>query len=235
VRKASRLGPAAWLLLALGAWAGSAQAAPVYKYTDAQGVVTYTDRAHRGAQVLLLPEYAPRRLATQARLGSLPSPGRTTAGARPYAYPLPWRGGPFYLSQGPSGQFSHFGIKSRYAVDIAMPRGTPIVAARSGTVVGVENGQAEGGSEPSGNFVRVLHDDGTMGVYLHLSQASVRVWEGQSVKVGTLLAQSGNTGHSTGPHLHFVVQRQIGSNLESIPFEFRQPVGALPNFALGSP
>jgi murein DD-endopeptidase MepM/ murein hydrolase activator NlpD len=111
--------------------------------------------------------------------------------------------------------------------------GTPIIAARAGTVVKVENSQSGRGSNPSGNFVRILHDDGTMGVYLHLMQGSVVVQEGQRVSVGSSLARSGNTGNSTGPHLHFVVQRNTGLALESIPYEFAQPVQSLPNFAIG--
>ncbi len=114
-----------------------------------------------------------------------------------------------------------------------MPEGTPIVAARAGMVVKVENDQSGRGKNPSGNFVRILHDDGTMGVYLHLMQGSVNVREGQRVLAGTALARSGNTGNSTGPHLHFVVQRNVGLALESIPFDFAQPVDSLPNFAVG--
>ena len=150
-----------------------------------------------------------------------------------YRYPLPWRGGPFRLSQGANGQYSHYGPKNRYAMDIAMPEGTPIIAARAGVVVKTENRQSGRGTDPAGNFVRVLHNDGTMGVYLHLKQSSVRVREGQRVAVGSALALSGNTGNSSGPHLHFVVQRNTGLGLVSIPYQFSQPVGSLPNFALG--
>lgn len=148
-------------------------------------------------------------------------------------YPLPWRGGPFRLSQGANGKYSHFTPKSRYALDIAMPVGTPIVAARAGVVVKTENQQTGRGDNPAGNFVRVLHKDGTMGVYLHLKKGSVSVREGQYVDQGSLLARSGNTGNSTGPHLHFVVQRNVGLAVESIPFDFTQPVNSRSKYAVG--
>ncbi|PKM32651.1 MAG: peptidase M23 [Gammaproteobacteria bacterium HGW-Gammaproteobacteria-12] len=135
-----------------------------------------------------------------------------------HRYPLPWRGGPFRQTQGANGTYSHFTPKGRYAVDIA---------------VKTENQQSGRGNNPAGNFVRILHDDGTMGVYLHLMKGSVSVREGQRVETGSLLARSGNTGNSTGPHLHFVVQRNVGLAVESIPFNFRQPVNSLPNFAVG--
>ena len=161
---------------------------------------------------------------------SLGDPAGTAQG---YRYPLPWRGGPFRLSQGANGQYSHYGPKNKYAMDIAMPVGTPIIAARAGVVVKTENSQSGRGNDASGNFVRVLHDDGTMGVYLHLKQGSGSVREGQRVTVGSPLALSGNTGNSSGPHLHFVVQRNSGAGLVSIPYQFNQPLGAMPNFALG--
>jgi len=82
--------------------------------------------------------------------------------------------------------------------------------------------------------VRIEHDDGTHSAYLHLSRGSVRVKPGQRVEVGTLLGKSGNTGRSTGPHLHFVVQKPYGAAMVSIPFRFNQPVESLPNFALSS-
>ncbi|MDF0733376.1 M23 family metallopeptidase [Pseudomonas entomophila] len=152
-----------------------------------------------------------------------------------YRYPFPWQGGPFRLSQGPNGRYSHFGPKGRYAMDIAMPEGTPIVAARGGVVVKVENHQSGRGTHPSGNFVRILHADGTMGVYLHLMRGSVVVGEGQRVAQGAVLAKSGNTGNSSGPHLHFVVQRNVGLALESIPYRFDRPIGGLPDFTAGNP
>jgi len=68
---------------------------------------------------------------------------------------------------------------------------------------------------------------------LHLMRGSVSVKEGQHVVVGSALARSGNTGNSSGPHLHFVVQRNGGLGLESIPYRFAERVDSLPNFAVG--
>jgi len=280
----------------------STVAMTIYKSTDANGVVSYSDRPSKGSQVFVFQDrmvehlerqvyldikkqkgtdvvfvrndlYAPVEIAlaftglsnvrgapaqtirrvlparSNTRLALLTaitrgqplvyspqfqySLGDPAGAAQSYRYPLPWRGGPFRLSQGANGQYSHFGPKNRYAMDIAMPVGTPIIAARAGVVVKTENSQNGRGNDASGNFVRVLHDDGTMGVYLHLKQGSVSVREGQRVVVGSPLALSGNTGNSSGPHLHFVVQRNTGQGLVSIPYQFNQPLGALPNFALG--
>ncbi|MCO6055946.1 peptidoglycan DD-metalloendopeptidase family protein [Pseudomonas sp. MOB-449] len=279
-----------------------AAAVTIYKYTDANGVVTYTDQAVSGAQVFVFRDRMVERLDLSVKLetrkheagetlllrndlfapvevelridqaenvsGAPDQPIRwvlaprssmrmaTLAPADPsrpmrykpklryamgdprlqpvlYRYPLPWMGGPFRLTQGANGRYSHFTPKGRYALDIAMPEGTPIVAARPGVVVKTENDQSGRGNNPSGNFVRVLHDDGTMGVYLHLMRGSVQVREGQQVSIGERIARSGNTGNSTGPHLHFVIQRNVGLALESIPFDFAQPVDTLPNFAVG--
>lgn len=279
-----------------------AVAMTIYKSTDANGVVSYSDRPSKGAKVFVFQDrmverlerqvyldikkqkgadvvfvrndlYAPVEIAlaftglsnvrgapTQTIRRVLPARSNTrlallkaVSGGQPlvyspqfhyslgdpsgaaqgYRYPLPWRGGPFRLSQGANGQYSHYGPKNKYAMDIAMPVGTPIIAARAGVVVKTENSQSGRGNDASGNFVRVLHDDGTMGVYLHLKQGLVSVREGQRVTVGSPLALSGNTGNSSGPHLHFVVQRNSGAGLVSIPYQFNQPLGAMPNFALG--
>lgn len=159
-----------------------------------------------------------------------PEPGQPGSVTGP-GYALPWQGGPFRISQGAGGDYSHNTPKGRYAVDIAMPQGTPIVAARAGTVLEVRNGQSGRFPDPAGNYVRILHKDGTHGAYLHLQRDSVQVKTGQQVSVGTLLGNSGNTGRSTGPHLHFVVQKKLGDSMVSVPFRFTQPVDSLPNFA----
>ncbi|MFO2461819.1 M23 family metallopeptidase [Pseudomonas sp. 15FMM2] len=220
------------LFCALFMVTSSTLAMTLYKSTDGNGVVFFSDRPTPGAQAFVFQERRVPPLKRQVR--EIPKPGETRQ-KQTYRYPLPWRGGPFRLTQGPGGTFSHSDVKSRYAMDIAMPEGTPIIAARGGVVMKVQNNQSGRGGDPSGNFVRVLHDDGTMSVYLHLKQGSVGVREGQQVAVGSPLALSGNTGKSSGPHLHFVVQRDTGAGWVSIPYEFTHPVQALPNFALGAP
>lgn len=122
--------------------------------------------------------------------------------------------------------FSHTTVATRYAVDINMPLGTTVVAARAGVVVEVvsqfsDNGKAEPDYIDKANYVRVLHDDGTWADYFHLMQNSVKVQPGQHVDIGTALALSGNSGYSTTPHLHFHVQVNQNGTIVSLPFQYR--------------
>lgn len=136
----------------------------------------------------------------------------------------------FPVSQGFDGEQTHTGEENRYAVDIAMPENTPVHAARAGIVMDVEEDFNEGGTDlekyaEKANHVRILHEDGTMALYAHLALASVIVRPGTRVTAGQFIARSGNTGFSSGPHLHFVVQQNTGMKLVSLPFEFRQRGG----------
>lgn len=146
-------------------------------------------------------------------------------------YRLPFPDGQrFPVSQAFDGGHTHQEPSAQYAVDIVMPEGTPVLAARDGVVMAVErdfyrSGQDKERYGPRANHVRVLHDDGTMAVYAHLKLESVRVHPGEAVLAGDLLAYSGNTGYSTGPHLHFVIQRNAGMRVVSEPFRFAGPGG----------
>lgn len=126
------------------------------------------------------------------------------------------------ISQGFNGSFTHSEPHSRYAIDIPLPEGTPVVAARSGTVVEVvENNTGAATADfakTKANVVRLAHDDGSMTVYAHLKTFSSKVRVGQKVSQGEVLALSGNTGFSTGPHLHFAVQINQGGELVAVPF-----------------
>lgn len=86
-----------------------------------------------------------------------------------------------------------------------------------------DNGRKDERYMDRANFVRIHHDDGTMAVYAHLQQHSVRVRPGMRVPAGHWIGNSGNSGFSSGPHLHFVIQANIGMALESLPLRFRQP------------
>lgn len=128
------------------------------------------------------------------------------------------------ISQSFNGRFSHSKQPSRYAVDIAMPVGTSINASRAGVVVGVkDNYHMSGRSQyflDKANYVQVLHKDGTFAMYAHLLQGTAVVNVGDRVKVGDKLGRSGSSGYSTGPHLHFVIQKNAGFKFTSVPFAF---------------
>jgi murein DD-endopeptidase MepM/ murein hydrolase activator NlpD len=139
-----------------------------------------------------------------------------------YALPVderrPWR-----LGQGFHGGFSHTDAQNRFAVDIIVDEGTPVLAARSGVVMQVESNFDRNGTNAAryaerANLIRVLHSDGTMGVYAHLKEDGAYVRVGERVTVGQQIGESGNTGYTTGPHLHFALQVNRGMRLVSVPF-----------------
>jgi hypothetical protein len=134
------------------------------------------------------------------------------------------------ISQGFQGEKTHLTPDSEFAIDIAMPIGTAIHAARSGTVMDVEEDFNKGGTDvkqfaDKANHVRILHEDGTMALYAHLDLASVSVRPGARIRAGQRIARSGNTGFSSGPHLHFAIQQNTGMQLISLPFKFRTTQG----------
>jgi murein DD-endopeptidase MepM/ murein hydrolase activator NlpD len=159
-------------------------------------------------------------------------PGDPNARPRDVLYQLPLRQSEQRIDQGYGGSFSHNDEQNYYAVDFVAPIGTPVLAARDGIVMEIESDFDKAGLnlEKFGgraNFVRILHDDGTMALYAHLQENGVVVRVGQHVRAGQQIGSSGNTGFTTGPHLHFVVQVNRGMRLESIPFRMSGPQGKL--------
>ncbi|MFC5242325.1 M23 family metallopeptidase [Streptomyces atrovirens] len=101
--------------------------------------------------------------------------------------------------------------------DYAVPTGTTVMAAHGGTVVKAgPNGAGDGPAY--GNAVVIKHGNGTYSQYAHLSQVNVKA--GQIVKTGQKIALSGNTGNSSGPHLHFEIRTtpNYGSAIDPAKF-----------------
>lgn len=133
--------------------------------------------------------------AAAARAAAVPSPdeGASVAAPAPSASGLAWPvSGPVTSGFGPRWGRMHEGI------DIAVPSGTPVHAAASGTVVHA------GWLGGYGNLVVVDHGNGIATAYAHNTGYAVAV--GQQVAQGQVLAYSGSTGNSSGPHVHFEVR-----------------------------
>jgi murein DD-endopeptidase MepM/ murein hydrolase activator NlpD len=140
-----------------------------------------------------------------------------------FSHPLRGAGS---VSQGPGGETSHTG-RQQYAIDYAVPIGTPVYAMRSGKVIAVRDIYSDTGGGPNNannfNYVLVEHDGGYRSAYLHLKQGfnnQTGLTVGSTVSAGQLIGYSGNSGWSTGPHLHVEVQRPGSGGYfgQTVPF-----------------
>jgi murein DD-endopeptidase MepM/ murein hydrolase activator NlpD len=149
-----------------------------------------------------------------------------------YLYALPFASGRSYrVSQGFYGTKTH-DEKNQYAVDFEMPEGTWIYAARDGMVVQTKSDSNKGGADKrflkDANYIKILHRDGTFGLYYHLRKNGVKVKVGDHVERGSFLGLSGKTGYAKGPHLHFSVYKVLDtSNRISVPFRCRTAQGVV--------
>jgi len=135
---------------------------------------------------------------------------------------------------------THNGGES-FAYDFEMPIGTPLVAARGGVVFAVvDNFTDDQHGLDQGNVVAIDHGDQTYAKYGHITQGGALVAVGDVVAQGDIIALSGNSGASRGPHCHFAVKAcppgvPVGtSRCTSIPVSFANTIGH-PHGLLGSP
>jgi len=147
-------------------------------------------------------------------------------------YVLPYRPGSEHLVWRTTSHFTpgNHGV-GLHAIDLEMPVGTPIVASRSGKIVAIQDSFADGNdTDLQENYVMIEHVDKTIGRYIHLRKSGIKVRIGDLVSQGSLIAESGNSGQTGGPHLHFDVQK-CGPNLpprynelpcgQTVPVNFR--------------
>lgn len=143
-----------------------------------------------------------------------------------YAYLFPFAHGTKHkLDQGFGGKFSHQD-ENFYALDFSMDIGTEIYAARDGVVIEVKEDSNRGGASSSyakdGNYISIYHSDGTFASYVHLKKNGAEVEVGDIVSEGDFIGYSGNTGLSTGPHLHFSVNvPSLEGVRQSIPIKMK--------------
>lgn len=97
-------------------------------------------------------------------------------------------------------------------IDMGTPRGTAVKAAASGVVEGVGNTDLQSGCYSYGKWVLLKHDNGLSTLYAHLDL--IKATPGDTVTVGNIIGYSGNTGYSTGPHLHFTVYATQGVRVQ---------------------
>lgn len=189
---------------ALGAalWSPPAPA-DVYRYREPSGAETFTDCPVEAGSQLILREATPGSARQSGGGGRRrPLPARKISALAP-APPLPVDGVITSLA-GPRHDPIDGTLREHQGIDIAVPEGTPVHPVAAGQVIFSGN---RGGY---GNAVIVDHGDGRTTLYAHNQSNWVGV--GESVTPGDILALSGSTGRSTGPHVHFAMWR-TGANV----------------------
>ena len=162
--------------------------------SDSDEILSYNQLASADdlavGETLIIPggnmhDAAPKRPASSP---SAPTKVTGSVASSGFTHPLP-------------GGVRTQGLHGYNAVDLAAPYGTPILAAAAGEVIVAKTGGWNGGY---GNYLVIRHPNGTQTLYSHNSSNAVGV--GAYVSAGQVIGYIGNTGRSTGPHLHFEVR-----------------------------
>ncbi|TMI65430.1 MAG: M23 family metallopeptidase [Bacteroidetes bacterium] len=145
-----------------------------------------------------------------------------------YIYLLPFENKKkVFLIQAYESKMSH---KGERALDFKVKKGTKICAARDGVVIAAREDSDEGGLKPEnlsdGNYISIQHKDGSVAHYWHLKKEGAEVNVGDTVSAGQLIGESGNTGYSAFPHLHFeVVGNDVSGNYKQLATRFKTKKG----------
>lgn len=177
----------------------------VNKLQIAQGVTTV--EAESVEETALLDERADV-LTMQGMEEAVPGAGltvRAPGGEKnpeiPFGRPMDEKS---FISRNFSPDIYHFGV------DFALKQGTPVKATADGVVVSAEQ------SENLGLCVKIEHESGYRSLYGHNSRLKVK--KGDHVKRGDIIAYSGNTGMSSGPHLHYAIFDENNNPIDPVPF-----------------
>ena len=126
------------------------------------------------------------------------------------------------VMQGFHGYLSHKEDLA-YSIDYGCKEGTPITASKGGRVWAIREDSDKGCPDPSciedANYVVIDHGDGTYSEYYHLRQLGAIVEPGEQVCAGQVIGLCGNTGYSSGPHLHFAV---TDASRHTVPVRVRE-------------
>ncbi|MFD0316518.1 M23 family metallopeptidase [Streptomyces flavalbus] len=182
-----------------------AQAAAQAKAAKAQAAAAAKAKAAKAAQV----KAAQAKAAAAKKAAAKKAPAKKAASwVNPVSH---YKLSASFAQAGGMWQSTHSGQ------DYAVPSGTRVVAAHGGTVVKA-GGNGAGDGPAYGNAIVIKHGNGTYSQYAHLSKINVKV--GQVVKTGQRIALSGNTGNSSGPHLHFEIRTTANYGTAIDPVRF---------------
>lgn len=151
----------------------------------------------RGSQ-LIIPHGVKPYVPQQVTIYRGPIPASAARGSGQFVWPA-------------SGQVTQFFWGGHRAIDIGARSGSPIVASDSGYVIAARHGWNSG----YGSMVMVDHGNGFVSLYAHMNTIYVR--QGENIGKGQQLGTVGNTGRSTGPHLHFEIRNQ---SVKRNPFNY---------------